>query len=129
MISAFIKEIEESISTSSIVLSSTIQKYFSSTKKEAYLKGNLTFIDMSIFEFAVYILERGKNVIFDKYRFQYMDSRKKLNFRYDNAHHYKDVPTFPNHKHLRDGKVIGTNPPKLSEILEEITAIITQSSQ
>ena len=129
MINAFIQEIEEAISNSSIVVSSTIQKYFGSSKKEAYISGDLLFIDMSSFEFAVYITERGRKVIFDKYRLQYMDSQNRLVFRYDNAPHYKDIPVFPNHKHLHDGKVISATPPKLSEILEEITALIAQSSQ
>ena len=129
MIQVFIKEIEETISNSSIVVSSTIQKYFGSSKKEAYVRGNLLFTDMSSFEFAVYITEKGKRVVFDKYRFQYMDSENSLIFRYDNAHHHKKISTFPHHKHLHDSKVIDSNPPKFTEILEEITAIIAQSSQ
>ena len=127
MINVFIKEIEKTISNSSIVVSSTIQKYFSSTKEEAYIRGNLIFIDMSSFEFAIYILGKGKKIVFDKYRFQYMDSENSLIFRYDNARHHKNIPTFPNHKHLHEGKVISSTPPKFSEILEEITAIIAQS--
>ncbi|MBI5408949.1 MAG: hypothetical protein HZA14_06255 [Nitrospirae bacterium] len=129
MINAFIKEIEEALSKSSIVVSSTIQKYFGSSKKDAYIRGDLLFIDMSSFEFAVYITERGKKVIINKYRLQFMDSQNRLIFRYDNAPHHKDILTFPNHKHLHDGKVINSNPPKFSEILEEITASIAQSSQ
>ncbi|MBI4843429.1 MAG: hypothetical protein HY809_03785 [Nitrospirae bacterium] len=129
MINAFIKEIEEAISNSSIVVSSTIQKYFGSSKNEAYVRGELLFIDMSSFDFAVYITERGRKVIFDKFRLQYMDSQNRLVFRYDNAPHYKNIPTFPSHKHLHDGKVVSTTPPKFSEVLEEITALIAQSSQ
>lgn len=128
MISAPIKEIEESISSSSIVVSSNIQKYFSSTKKEVYVRGNLIFIDLSFLEFAIYVLEKGKKFVFDKYRFQYMDYRKRLIFRYDNTPHHKDISTFPLHKHLRDGKVVESTIPQFREILEEITAFITQST-
>ncbi len=126
MILAFIKDIEKAISDSTIVLSSTVQKHFGPTKKEAYLRGNLLFIDMSSFEFAVYIAERSGKAALDKYRLQYMDSENRLVFRYDNAPHHKDVPTFPNHKHLHDGKVVSAPPPRLSELLEEITAIIAR---
>lgn len=126
MILDFIKEIEESISFSTIVLSSNIQKYFSSSKKEAYIKGSLIFINLSSLEFAVYVLERGKRLVFDKYRYQYMDSEKRLIFRYDNAAHHKDIPTFPFHKHLRDSKVIESNIPEFHEILEEVITFIAQ---
>ncbi len=129
MINVFIKEIEDSISNSSIVVSSTIQKFFGSSKKEAYVKGELLFIDMSSFEFAIYLTVRDRKVIFDKYRLQYMDSQNSLLFRYDNAPHYKDGSTFPDHKHLHDGKVIDSNLPSFAELLEEITAMIAQSSQ
>ena len=128
MISTLIKEIEETISPSSIVVSSNIQKFFSSTKKEAYIRGTLTFIDLSSLEFAIYVVEKGKKLVFDKYRFQYIDSRKRLIFRYDNAPHYKDISTFPNHKHLKDGRVIESTFPRFPEILEEITTFIAQST-
>jgi len=128
MISAFISEIEESISTSSIIVSSNIQKYFSSTNKEAYIRGNLTFVDLSSLEFAIYALEKAKRFIFDKYRFQYLDYRKRPVFRYDNAPHFKDVSTFPFHKHLQGGKVIESTIPQFREILEEISAFIAQST-
>jgi len=127
MISDFIREIEESISSSSIVIFSNIQKYFSSTKKEAYLRGNLTFVDLSSLEFAIYVLEKGKRIIFDKYRFQYMDNKKRLVFRYDNTPHYQDIPTFPFHKHLLHGKVVESTIPRFPEILEEITAFVAKS--
>ncbi len=87
MISSLINEIEESISTSSIVTSSSI----------------------------------------DKYRFQYMDYKKRVVFRYDNAPHYSNISTFPLHKHSQDGKVVESTVPKFHEILEEITAFIAQS--
>ncbi len=88
MIFALIAEIEESISSSKIVLSSNIQRFFGSTKKEAYIRGNLIFLDLSCLEFGIYMLEKRRKVYFDKYRFQYMDNKKDLVFRYDNAPHY-----------------------------------------
>jgi len=126
MILQFIEEIEETISSSFIVVSSDIQKYSSSSKKEAYIKGKLTFIDLSFLEFSIFVIEKGKRLVFDKYRYQYMDSMKKLIFRYDNALHYKEIPTFPMHKHLRD-KVVESSLPDFKELLEEISTHIIQS--
>jgi hypothetical protein len=127
MISSLINEIEESISTSFIVTSSSIDKYFSSSNKEVFIKGNLIFIDLSFLEFSIYVLEKGKEIVFDKYRFQYMDYKKRVVFRYDNAPHYSNISTFPLHKHSQDGKVVESIVPKFHEILEEITAFIAQS--
>jgi hypothetical protein len=126
MINAVIKEIEESISSSFIVVSSNIQKYFSSTKKEAYVRGNLLFTDLSSLEFAIYLLKKGKKVVFDKYRFQYMDNRKRFVFRYDNAPHHKDISTSPDHKHLQDGKIVESTVPQFHEVIQEISAFIVQ---
>ena len=128
MISDFIQEIEEAISSSSIVISSDIQKYFSASKKEAYIRGSLHFVDLSSLDFALYILEKGNKLIFDKYRFQYMDHRKRLIFRSDNAQHYKDISTFPYHKHLHNNRVVDSAIPEFNEILEEITALIAKST-
>ncbi|MFZ3138072.1 MAG: DUF6516 family protein [Thermodesulfovibrionales bacterium] len=127
MISILLREIEETISLSSIVISSDVKKYFSASKKEVYIKGLLIFMDMSSLEFSVFVLEKGKKLIFDKYRYQYMDNKKKLVFRYDNASHHRDIPTFPRHKHLEDGKVMESAIPKFHEVLEEISTVIVQS--
>jgi hypothetical protein len=127
MISALIREIEETVSTSLIVVSSNIHNFFSATRKQAYIRGTLTFIDLSYLEFAIYVEDKGKKLIFDRYRFQYMDPLKKLIFRYDNAPHFKDIPTFPDHKHLKDGRVIGSTLPRFPEILEEISTFLARS--
>lgn len=126
MIFSFIEKIEEAISSSSIVVTSSIQKYFSSSKKEAYIKGKLLFIDLSYLEFSIFVMEKGKKLIFDKYRYQYMDNIKKPIFRYDNAPHHKEVITFPMHKHIKD-KVIESLLPDFKELLEEISTFIIQS--
>lgn len=128
MIPTLIKEIEGSISISSIVTSSSIDKYFSSSMKEAFIKGNLIFVDLSFLEFSIYVLQKGKKVIFNKYRFQYMDYKRNAVFRYDNAPHYRNISTFPLHKHAQDGTVVESTVPQFNEILDEITAFIAQSN-
>jgi hypothetical protein len=126
VISTFIEDIEEEISSSSIVVSSNIQKYFGPSDKEVYIRGKLTFIDLSSLEFSLYAIEKGKKLIYDKYRYQYMDPKNRPVFRYDNAPHHKEIPSFPMHKHLGD-KVVESNMPDIKELLGEISALITQS--
>lgn len=126
MILSFIEKLEDAISSSPIVVNSNIQKYFSSSKKEAYVKGKLTFIDLSFLDFSIFAVEKGRRLILDKYRYQYMDSKKKLIFRYDNASHHKEISTFPIHKHLRD-KVVESPLPNIEDILGEIGTLIIQT--
>lgn len=128
MIVGLIREIEESISSSSIIISSNIKKYFSSSAKEAYIKGTLAFVDLSSLEFSTYVIEKHKRLIFDKYRYQYMDFKRRLIFRYDNAAHHKNIATFPFHKHHSNGRVMESIMPKFHEVLEEITAFIAHST-
>ena len=126
MISRFIEEMEDAISSSPIIVSSSIQKYFGPSGRQAYSYGKLTFVDLSTLEFSVFVVAEKRKLRIDKYRFQYMDSAKKLIFRYDNAPHHKEVPTFPLHKHLPD-KVIESSLPDFKRLMEEISAAIIQS--
>lgn len=126
MIVKLVERIEAVIATSSIVVSSSVQKFFGPANKEAYIKGKLIFIDLSFLEFAFFIRETDKKAAFDKYRFQYMDPAKKMVFRYDNAPHHKKITSFPGHKHLKDS-VMPAPFPDFNELLEEISAIIIQS--
>jgi hypothetical protein len=126
VISAFIESIEEAIALSSIVVSSNIQKYFGPSNREVYVTGKLTFIDLSSLELSIYAMERGKKLICDKYRFQYMDSANRPVFRYDNAPHHKEISSFPMHKHLGD-KVTESSMPNIKELLAEISTFIIRS--
>jgi hypothetical protein len=48
VIQKLVSEIEKTIDSSSIVLSSNIQKYFGPGEEAVYLKGHVTIIDSSI---------------------------------------------------------------------------------
>ena len=78
------------------------------------------FIDGSRLTFLEYIVVEGSKLRRLSYRFNYVDSGGKLVFRYDNAPHHREVPTFPHHKHLRDGRVVASEEPSLPKILKEI---------
>ena len=58
-----------------------------------------------------------------KYVFQYQRADGALIFRYDNAPHYPDLPTFPAQKHTPDG-VIAAEAPDLTDILREIDTLL-----
>jgi len=60
------------------------------------------------------------------YAYHYQSSEGMLVFRYDNTAHHRSVPTFPFHKHLKDGGVTSSTVPSLEQVLREIEGIISQ---
>jgi hypothetical protein len=61
------------------------------------------------------------------YVYQYMDSAKRLVFRYDNTGHHKKLSllTYPHHKHESSGHNIVASPaPDLTVVLSEIEALV-----
>jgi len=53
VIQKFVEDIEKTIASSSIVLSSNIQKYFDPALETVYLKDHLLIIDSSILEIGI----------------------------------------------------------------------------
>jgi hypothetical protein len=123
MIQRYIDDIEKVISSHPTILSSTLQKQIGPDSKTIYLKGSITFIDLSILEISVFAAASRGKIVIDKYRFQYMDKKSHTVFRYDNAPHHRELSTFPHHKHLHN-RVIPAALPSLIDILNEISAVI-----
>jgi len=61
----------------------------------------------------------------DKYKYHFMDANNQLIFRYDNVRHYKEIETFPHHKHIPDG-IEYANEPEIDDILKEIKEIMDE---
>jgi hypothetical protein len=123
MIQRYVDDLEKVLGSHPTILSSTLQKQIGPDSKTIYLKGSITFIDLSILEISVFAAAARNKIVIDKYRFQYMDKKSKLVFRYDNAPHHRELPMFPDHKHLPD-RVNPSALPSLTEILNEISAVI-----
>jgi ABC-type transporter Mla maintaining outer membrane lipid asymmetry ATPase subunit MlaF len=66
VIRKLVSEIEKTIDSSSIVLSSNIQKYFGPGEEVVYLKGHVTIIDSSILEIALFATESRGTLSIDK---------------------------------------------------------------
>ena len=123
MILKFVSEIEKSIDSSYIVLSSNIQKYFGPGEETVYLKGHIAIIDSSILEIAIFATQSDDAISIDKYRLHYMSNSGQMLFRYDNAPHHPEIDSHPHHKHSGD-KIIWAKMPSLKEVLNEISATI-----
>ena len=123
MIQKLVSEIEKTIDSTSIVLSSNIQKFFGPGEETVYLKGHVTIIDSSILEIALFAIESGGTLFLDKYRLHYMNSAGQMLFRYDNSPHHPEIDSHPHHKHTPD-KISPSSIPSFKDILNEISAII-----
>lgn len=82
------------------------------------ISGSITFKDNSIFHFKEVLMEKNRH-----YRFQYMDGRNDLIFRWDTAPHYRDLGTFPYHVHLPDG-VKESERVTLIDVLDKIERVV-----
>lgn len=123
VIKRFTENIDKTIASSSIVLSSNLQKHFIPDGRAVYLKGNLVFVDSSILEIAIFVTETRDAVIVEKYRLHYMQSNGQMLFRYDNAPHHPEIASYPHHKHTSD-QIIPSTEPSLKDVIKEISAII-----
>ncbi len=118
MINVYAAELEAEIACSSIVISHKIQHTITSSTT-GHIEVFILFQDgskLSAFEFLRLI---DKIVNREKYRYQYMDSRDKEIFRYDNAPHHKSIASFPHHKHV-DNMVYNSKAPSLINVLKEV---------
>jgi len=88
--------------------------------KQGFIKGSILFNNGYRLEFVEVKDIEVKSKI--KYRYQLMDDRHQLIFRYDNAPHHPVLATFPHHKHIGD-KVEECAEPTLSEILLEFLSV------
>ncbi len=122
----FAEQFEKTVGSSPIVLSSHIDKHFGPSGETLYLRGSLRFIDSSVLEFAVFAGKVSRNIIVDKYRFQFVSKDGRMVFRYDNAPHHPETSSFPHHKHASD-KVISSTMPSMQDLLNEISAIILKN--
>lgn len=127
MIRQLAQDIEKLLSSTSIVLSSDFQKHFGTSDETLYIKGSVIFIDASLLSIALFFVKLGNKIQLGKYRYQYMDSRGEMLFRYDNANHHPELKTFPQHKHL-GSIVIEAEAPDIKDIINEISAIILKTN-
>jgi hypothetical protein len=87
---------------------------------EAYIEDRLIFHDGSFLEIeeVLYLTDRRIEKVRYSYHYQKGD---RLIFRYDNAPHHPELPTFPHHKHV-DDQVEPCQEPDLQDVLREIDA-------
>lgn len=88
-----------------------------------FVRADVHFIDNSLLHFRELFVKQEKP--FKKaYAYHYQRADGTIVFRYDNAPHFPNLPTAPNHKHVGETDVIAADAPDLQSVLKEIEAII-----
>jgi hypothetical protein len=82
-------------------------------------KAQLYFIDGSNLIVKDYLFPSGR-----KYSFHWQDKHDCLLIRWDNAEHWKDIPTYPHHKHL-DGQILPSRETVIEDIMDQTSKLIT----
>lgn len=86
----------------------------------AYIEDRLIFYDGSFLEIEEVLCLSDRRI--EKVRYSYHCQKgDRLIFRYDNAPHHPELPTFPHHKHIGD-HVEPCQEPDLYDVLREIDA-------
>jgi hypothetical protein len=105
----------------------SVEIEFDEDQRGSTVEGALYFHDGSRLEFTETVtIERYRPVkLF--YVYQYIRSGEAV-FRYDNAPHHPDLPTFPHHKHVRKERLPATEP-TLSQVVSEVVALLEKESE
>lgn len=122
LIEEYFGEIENDIISCPFVHSHNLTK----DKRSVYIgliEGVVKFLDNSTLHFIEFV-DVGKKIEKYKYSYHYEDNIRSLIFRYDIAPHYRDIETFPYHKHEGGNKVVASKEPSLKEVLFEIEKLI-----
>ena len=88
-----------------------------------FIRADIHFIDNSLLHFRELFVKQDQPIK-KAYTYHYQREDGTLVFRYDNAPHFPELPTAPNHKHLGETEVIAADAPDLRSVLKEIEAII-----
>lgn len=116
MIDAYCVELEQCLHAfQNIQCSTLVKKRYNA--RQGLITGSVHFDNGCRLEFMeLKAADRAAKV---KYRYQYMDAQNICLFRYDNAPHHPELPTFPHHKH-RGTAVEASLEPALHDVLLEI---------
>lgn len=123
MIYNYFTEIHQTIIEYASIISKyeKIEKIYSQNK--GHIRGKIKFHNGYILSFME--LKDINKFAKNKYSYHFMNHEQELIFRYDNAEHYKNLSTFPHHKHLPQ-KVVKSKEPNLEDILLEICQYISK---
>ncbi|MBI2997089.1 MAG: hypothetical protein HYY46_01315 [Deltaproteobacteria bacterium] len=92
------------------------------SENRGVLRIRLRFPDEGLLEISEAIVIVAGEPHWIAYRYHYQGPSAELVFRYDNAPHHPEIPTYPDHKHSGD-QVQSSPHPSIEQVLLEVVAI------
>lgn len=81
-------------------------------------KARIIFTDGSYLAIKDYLISESR-----KYAYHWQDKEEKRVIRWDNAPHWKDIDTYPHHRH-ENSEVFSSREVTLEDVMNEISRII-----
>lgn len=112
----YLAKVEGAVTRLSVYVESYVEDIL--TPERANLRIRLRFQNGCLLEISEAIVVENDALKTLGYRYHLQMLGNGLVFRYDNAPHFPDLPSFPHHKHLHDA-VVASNKPDLLDVLQE----------
>ena len=123
-ISAYFSQFSEMINKNKWVLFQNIS-FRQISDKEAYIRGELHLHGGFVLHIAEYMITEPPDIIKrPKYRYQLQDGNDVLIMRWDNAPHHSELPTYPFHKHCKNGQTVSSPEMNIRKLLSEMDEVL-----
>ena len=119
-ITGYLEDIRQLLDQTPYILSKSFE-YEDRGGVALLIKGKIVFDNLSELHFREIVSFTIADLP-DKiaYSYHYQDKEKLLIFRYDNAEHHPEIPSYPNHKHLLKSNIEASHKISLAEVIFEI---------
>lgn len=94
------------------------------TVSRANIRIRIRFVKSHLLELNEAVIVEKSKIKHLSYRYHFQGENNKLIFRYDNAPHYRNLETFPDHKH-HFNEVIAVKKPAIKKVIEEVKKYLT----
>ena len=119
---AYVDMVLSELATSGVIASFEVAERWTSFDR-GYIRVRARHVNGDFLELAEYFVLEDETPVTQRYRYQWMDEhRQVLRRRWDNVEHFPDLPGFPHHVHLADGRVTPASPLSILELLPVIAA-------
>jgi hypothetical protein len=123
----YLVEIRAALIASPVVRSFKIVEEWSLPDR-GYIRVRMNLANGDFAEAVEYFVATEGDCVPARYRHQWMDgSQQCLRRRWDNVEHYPDLPSFPHHVHLADGRIEPGACPGILGLLKALSAEIATS--
>lgn len=113
----YLTTVKASLSASQLISSVEIAEEWA-LPDQGYIRVRAQLVNADFLEAAEYFVVLGDHCVTERYHYQWMDaSQSNLLRRWDNVEHYPDLPGFPHHVHLADGRVAPGERLSIQELL------------